>query len=225
MSIMDVLKKSFIENYSTAELMTTQIAVTLFVTLLLGIYIYFCYRVKTRNIFYSKEFGISLIVLAIITAGIVLTIQQSIIVSLGMVGALSIVRFRTAIKNPMDLIFLFWSIGVGIICGAGITEVAILMSLSVTGVMFFLELLPDVRTPIVLTVGYKYKTETDDAVFEAIKKYSNRSEMKARTIVDGKADIVVELRAKDQRSLTREISGVSGVESVSIMSYDGDAIF
>ena len=166
-----------------------------------------------------------MIVLAIITAGIVLTIQQSIIVSLGMVGALSIVRFRTAIKNPMDLIFLFWSIGVGIICGAGITEVAILMSLSVTGVMFFLELLPDVRTPIVLTVGYKYKTETDDAVFEAIKKYSNRSEMKARTIVDGKADIVVELRAKDQRSLTREISGVSGVESVSIMSYDGDAIF
>lgn len=85
---------------STAELMTTQIAVTLFVILLLGIYIYFYYRVKTRNVFYSKEFGISLVVLAIITAGIASAIQQSIIVSLGMVGALSIVRFRTAIKNP-----------------------------------------------------------------------------------------------------------------------------
>ena len=106
------------------DITTGKIAATLIVTALLALYIFAIYRLVTRKVFYSKNFNISLAVMSLITAAIILAMQSNLVISLGMVGALSIVRFRTAIKDPMDLAFLFWSISVGIICGAGLYEVA-----------------------------------------------------------------------------------------------------
>ncbi|MBE5853538.1 MAG: DUF4956 domain-containing protein, partial [Lachnospiraceae bacterium] len=118
MSTKDILKKSFLQSITSADITPQEIFLVLAIATVLSLYIYFIYKVLTRKTFYNKTFNISLAALALITAGIILTIQSSIVVSLGMVGALSIVRFRTAIKDPMDLVFLFWSISVGIICGA-----------------------------------------------------------------------------------------------------------
>lgn len=120
MSFKDIFKKSFLEGFASTEITTVTIVAALAVASALAFYIFLVYRVLTRKTFYSKNFNISLAGITVITAALILTMQSSVVLSLGMVGALSIVRFRTAIKDPMDLMFLFWSISVGIICGAEI---------------------------------------------------------------------------------------------------------
>ena len=155
MSFSDIFKKSFLEGYSTIELGTKGIIVALCFSLVLGLYIFFCYRLLTRRTFYSKNFNISLVCMSLITTAIILTIQSSVVVSLGMVGALSIVRFRTAIKEPMDLVFLYWAISVGIICGAGLSEIAIILSLVVTVAVFIAEYILRIWT-----AGYLYPEES-----------------------------------------------------------------
>ena len=116
---MDLIMKSFLEGYATSELNVGTMFFCMGIAAAIGLYIFLIYKLVNKNSFYNRNFNISLIALTVITAAIILTIQSNIVVSLGMVGALSIVRFRTAIKYPMDLVFLFWSISVGIICGAG----------------------------------------------------------------------------------------------------------
>ena len=129
MSIQDVIKKSFLKGFQNTNLLIRDVAILMVMAAVLGIYIYFIYRIVTANTFYSKSFNTSLILMSVITAAIIIAIQSSVIVSLGMVGALSIVRFRTAVKEPLDLIFMFWSISIGIICGAGMVGLAFVLSL------------------------------------------------------------------------------------------------
>ena len=119
MSFKDIFKKSFLEGFATAELTGRVILAALGIAAVLALYIFFVYRVMTRKTFYSRNFGIAMAGVTVITASLILTMQSSVVISLGMVGALSIVRFRTAIKEPMDIAFLFWAIAVGIILAAG----------------------------------------------------------------------------------------------------------
>lgn len=128
MSVQDVIKKSFLKGFQNTNLLLRDVAILMLMAAVLGIYIYFIYRIVTSNTFYSKSFNTSLILMSVITAAIIIAIQSSVIVSLGMVGALSIVRFRTAVKEPLDLIFMFWSISTGIICGAGMVGLAFVLS-------------------------------------------------------------------------------------------------
>ena len=172
MSFSDIFKKSFLEGYSTIELGTKGIIVALCFSLVLGLYIFFCYRLLTRRTFYSKNFNISLVCMSLITTAIILTIQSSVVVSLGMVGALSIVRFRTAIKEPMDLVFLYWAISVGIICGAGLSEIAIILSLVVTVAVFALGRIPLGQAPMILVVNAQNDKETNKAIRQIVRKYS-----------------------------------------------------
>ena len=153
MSFKDIFKESFLSGYASMEITARVVAVSLLTTCLLALYIFLAYRVVTRKTFYSQSFGIALAGIAVITAAVILTIQSSIVVSLGMVGALSIVRFRTAIKDPMDLMFLFWSISVGIICGAGLSYIAAVLSLVLTAGILLLNKLPLVRAPMILVVN------------------------------------------------------------------------
>ena len=171
MSFSDIFKKSFLQGYSTIELTTKGIIVALCFSLVLGVYIFFCYRFLTRRTFYSKNFNISLVCMSLITTAIILTIQSSVVVSLGMVGALSIVRFRTAIKEPMDLVFLYWAISVGIICGAGLSEIAIILSVVVTIAVLILNVIPLGRAPMILVIARRMtRRQTGDSPDR--KKYS-----------------------------------------------------
>ncbi len=220
-----IFKKSFLEGYGSVTLGTTQIIIVLGLTCLIGLYIFFCYRLMTRRTFYSKSFNISLVLIAMITAAIILTIQSSIVISLGMVGALSIVRFRTAVKEPMDLAFLFWAISVGIICGAGLTEIAILLSLAATVILFVLDKIPVAKAPMILVVNAECKDGTDKDILEAVKKHARFYTEKSRTITDGRMDLVYELRVKEGAALTGELSALAGVSSVSLLSHDGEVTF
>lgn len=225
MSFSDIFKKSFLGGFAGTQLGTTQIVVALLTTLVISIYIFYCYRVMTRRTFYSKNLNLSLIAVALITAAIILTIQSSVVMSLGMVGALSIVRFRTAVKDPMDLMFLFWSISVGIICGAGMTEIAVLVSLLVTVALFVFDRLPVARAPMILTVNYASDEETDREVVKLVEKYTKHPKIKSRNVTKTQIDLVVELRITNDIRLTKELAELDGVFSAALLSHDGEVTF
>ena len=222
MSFSDIFKKSFLQGYSTIELGTKGIIVALCFSLVLGVYIFFCYRLLTRRTFYSKNFNISLVCMSLITTAIILTIQSSVVVSLGMVGALSIVRFRTAIKEPMDLVFLYWAISVGIICGAGIAEIAVFLSIILTIGIFVLDRLPNVKSPMLLVVNTT-DLDAETKIMEVVNKHAKHPRVKSRNMTKDTLDLIIELRTESGDKLIRETMELDGISSASLMTHDGEA--
>lgn len=224
MSTRDILKDSFIKNFSAEGISTVDVFLALGVTLAISLYIFFVYRIMTRKGFYNKSFNISLTAVAIITAAIIITIQSSIVVSLGMVGALSIVRFRTAIKEPMDLMFMFWAIAVGIICGAGLYSVAILVSFIITIIIYILDQLPVVNASSILVVQAVRK-DMEKNITDIISGYSKHYKVKSRNMNSNGLNMVIELRVKDGGALLQSICALEGVDYASLLDHDGDVTF
>ena len=185
MSFADIFKKSFLEGYASGQIDIAEIVICMLITVLIGMYIFMVYRIITRNSFYNRNFNLSLIALAVITAAIILTIQSNIVISLGMVGALSIVRFRTAIKDPMDLVFLFWSISIGIICGAGFAVVAVIASVIITVIVLLFERLSVGTAAVILLVNTTdYKTEGQ--IMGIVESHCSMYKVKARNLTKNK---------------------------------------
>ena len=223
MGFRDILKKSFLEGANVMDFSITSVAMTIAVTAAIGIYIYMVYRFVSRKAFYSKSFNISLVAMAMITAAIILAIQSSVVISLVMVGALSIVRFRTAVKDPMDLVFLFWSISVGIICGAGLYGMALMLSLCVTIVVFFLDFFPAVNAPMLLVMNAQ-DDKVEEEVMRIVSGYARYYRVKSRNLTKCGMDMVVELRVKKgEAEMVRAINALQGVESVSLLCHDGES--
>ena len=216
MGFKDVFKKSFLEGFTSMDITTGKIAATLIVTALLALYIFAIYRLVTRKVFYSKNFNISLAVMSLITAAIILAMQSNLVISLGMVGALSIVRFRTAIKDPMDLAFLFWSISIGIICGAGLYEIALVTSVGVTVFILVLDMLPVGKAPMM---------NGEKAVLDVVGKYARYYKVKSRNLSKGRLDLVIELKVKEESALVSEVAALDGMLSASMISHDGEVTF
>ena len=224
MGFKDVFKKSFLEGFNGMDITTAKIAATLFVTALLAHYIFAIYRLVTRKVFYSKNFNIALAAMSLITAAIILAMQSNLVISLGMVGALSIVRFRTAIKDPMDLVFLFWSISIGIICGAGLYEVALVTSVAVTVFILVLDMIPVSRAPMMLVVNSS-KMDDEQTVLDVVGKYAKSYKVKSRNLSKGRLDMVVELRVKDESGLVSEVAALDGMIGASLIAHDGEVTF
>lgn len=193
------------------------------ITSLFSVYIFFAYRILTRKTFYSKSFNIALAAVNLITAAIILTMQSNVVISLGMVGALSIVRFRTAVKDPMDLTFLFWSIASGIICGAGQAEIAFALAAVLTVALVVFEKIPVAKAPKILMASGRDGMEA--AVLKAVAAHCAHYTVKSRSIADGRCDIVVEVRTADDAALVQEVSAVSGVDHVSLLAHDGEVTY
>ena len=224
MSFKDIFKKSFLEGFAGSEITLATIVVALSIACALALYIFFAYRIITRKSFYSKGFNISLAAITVITAALILTMQSSVVLSLGMVGALSIVRFRTAIKDPMDLTFLFWSISVGIICGAGLSQVAVILSLLITAGIIALDRLPIAKAPMILVVNAD-NIDAEDAVVEKVREFAKHFSVKSRNMTKESLDLIIELRVEKCSELVKSVSGVEGVNSVSLLSHDGEVTF
>ncbi|WP_099466980.1 DUF4956 domain-containing protein [Konateibacter massiliensis] len=224
MNFQDIFKKSFLEGFASSDISTSKIAATMLVTCVLALYVFAMYRLVTRKTFYSKTFNIAIATIAVITAGIILAMQSSLVISLGMVGALSIVRFRTAVKDPLDLIFLFWSISVGIICGAGLFEVALLTSILVTIALLGLDLIPVAKASMILVVNCEDKKKEEE-ILDTVKQYTKICKVKSRNISGDNLDMIIEIRTKEEAKLAAEISNLSKVSSVSLLSHDGEVTF
>ncbi|MDE7432494.1 MAG: DUF4956 domain-containing protein [Lachnospiraceae bacterium] len=224
MNYIDIFKKSFLEGYASANLTVKSILVCMLVTILIAAYIFMVYRLLTRNSFYNKNFNMSLPAIAILTAAIILTIQSNIVISLGMVGALSIVRFRTAIKDPMDLVFLFWAISIGIICGAGFAVIAVIASAVLTFVLLLADHLPIAKSPQILLVNSS-TFENEEHIMEMVKKYCSLYKVKARNLTQEHLDMAIEVRVKEEGKLVKELMEVEKVTSASLVAHDGEVTF
>ena len=221
MSFKDIFKKSFLEGYAGAEITTFTVVVAMAIACALALYIFLVYRVITRKTFYSKNFNISLAGITVITSALILTMQSSVVLSLGMVGALSIVRFRTAIKDPMDLLFLFWSIGTGIICGAGLYKIAIILAVLVTVGILVLEMLPVRISPYLLIINADSK-EVEDDITGLIKELKGTYKMKSKNLTQSGMDLILEVRTKNDKELVNRVSELKGITCVSLLAHDGE---
>ena len=224
MSIQDTFKKSFLTNFNTGDINSQDVLVTLLITLVLALYIFFIYRIISRKTFYNKNFNVSLAALAMITAAIIITIQSSIVVSLGMVGVLSIVRFRTAVKDPLDLVFLFWAIAVGIICGAGFYSIAAIVSIIITIMIFVLDMIPVAKVPMILVVRASY-SDMQNEILNVVATEAKYYKVKSRNIMNGQLNMIVELKTGNESELLDQIYGIEGVEYASLLDHDGEVTF
>ena len=224
MSFSDILKKLFLDGFSSSDINFITAAAAMLVACCVGLYIFVVYRVLTKKTFYSKTFNISLAAITVITAAVIVTIQSNFVVSLGMVGALSIVRFRTAVKDPMDLTFLFWAIVAGIICGVGMALIAIILSLILTAGIVVLDKLPVAKAPMMLVVNAS-DMDAEKRIMDAVAKYTKYSTVKSRNMTGNALDLIVELRTAAGSDLLRDILQEEGITSASLLSHDGEVTF
>lgn len=217
----DIFKKSFLEGFGSGNITTGRIVLTLAVTVMLAAYIFIVYFVHSKKTFYNKDLNISLALIAVITSAIILAMQSNLVISLGMVGALSIVRFRTAIKDPMDLMFLFWSISIGIICGANLYAIAVLASLVITVGLLLLELTPVGTAASLLVVSAK-DASCENKVLDVVKKDHKVCRVKSRSLTETGLRLIVECKPKDGAKLLEAVHAAEGVTGASLMAHDGE---
>jgi uncharacterized membrane protein YhiD involved in acid resistance len=209
-------------DFSTTELSVVSIASTLLLAFALGLFIFFVYRASYKGVMYSKTFNVTLIAMSMITASVILAVTSNIILSLGMVGALSIVRFRAPIKDPIDIAYLFWAVGTGIVCGAGLWMLAVISCVVIGIILFVFSRVSDVKTPYLLVVSYQTE-ETNDQVFKLIESEVNRYHLKSKVFNGENYELTVEIREqKKTASLVNKIGGIGNVNSVALLGYDGD---
>ena len=220
----DIFKDSVLNKIQAGELTMTAIAITLGIALAMGVFVYIIYRLNTRNSFYNRSFNKSLAILPVITAAIMLAMGSNLTISLGMVGALSIVRFRNAVKDPCDLTYLFWSISLGIIIGAGLFELALLLSLAATILVFVLDLIPTFRAPCLLVVSGE-NAAVEAKLIACIKSTTKAVKIRSRNVSTKGAEWILELRVRKENHLVQRVAGVPGVTSVHMMTHDGDVRF
>jgi len=213
-----------IENidFSTTELSVSLIAFTLLLSFALSLFIFFVYRASYKGVMYSKTFNITLVAMTMITSSIILAITSNIILSLGMVGALSIIRFRTPIKDPIDIAFLFWSVGTGIVCGAGLWILALISSVIIGIILVMFSKISDVRKPFLLVISYQTE-EADDSVMKLIEKEVKKYQLKSKVFSDDKYELTIGIRERERSAdLVNSIGSIKNVNSVALLGYDGD---
>lgn len=218
----DVIKKSFLEqfNYNNTPLTMSRVIITLLLTFIIGLFIFYVYKKTFKGVLYTRSFNISLVMISLVTALIILTISSNITLSLGMVGALSIVRFRTAIKDPIDIVFMFWAIAVGITNGAGFFAVAIVGTIIIGGVLLFFTYYDfKISTPFLLILHYD--KDKDAIIQDMVKKYN----IKSKTISRDGVELTLEVRVKDNDTyFVNELMEAEGVKDAALVSYNGDYV-
>lgn len=220
MTFNDIFKSAFLENVASVSLPDMTIALVL--AFCLGVFIFLVYKRTFSGVMYSSGFGVTLIALTMITTLVILAVTSNVVLSLGMVGALSIVRFRTAIKEPLDIAFLFWSIAVGIVLAAGMIPLAVIGSV-VIGVMLlvFVNRKTHVNPYIVVLQCDGYDSETQARTF--LESHAERCAVKSKSARKGLVELNLEVRLKDGNTdFINALSELDGVESAVLVSYNGD---
>ncbi|CUM91957.1 MULTISPECIES: DUF4956 domain-containing protein [Turicibacter] len=217
----DIFKSSFMENISAFSVLDTIIALTL--AFVIGLFIMAVYKKTFKGVMYSHSFCVSLLALNLITTLIILAITSNVILSLGMVGALSIVRFRSAIKEPLDIAFLFWSISAGIVIGAGLIPLAVFGSLFI-GIILVLFINRQTTDNPYLLVLSCLNDESEKEALKTVNAYVKKHVIKSKTVsAQNGIEVTVEIRLKEMETkFVNEISQISGVKNAVLVSYNGD---
>lgn len=220
MTFSDIFKSSFLENVTSVSLLDMVLALVL--AFGIGLFIFFVYKKTYGGVMYSSSFGVTLIALTMITTLVILAVTSNIVLSLGMVGALSIVRFRTAIKEPMDIAFLFWSIAVGIVLAAGLIPLAVFGSVVIGIILLVFANRKDNSNPYIVVLSCE-GSESEKTATEYLAKNTKKCSVKSKTVRKGNVELNIEIRLKnDNTDFINAMADLSGVQNAVLVSYNGD---
>ncbi|MBP7401108.1 MAG: DUF4956 domain-containing protein [Clostridia bacterium] len=217
----DIFKSKFLEN-ATTNFSVVDTLLSLGLSFLIGLFIFLVYKKTFNGVMYARNFNLSLVALSMVTSLVISAVTSNVVLSLGMVGALSIVRFRTAIKDPMDIVYLFWAIAAGIVTGAGLYLLAISGSLILGGVLFLFSSAKQGEDPYVLVASLS-RADAEDGLMEILGRSVRRQKTKCKAVYpDGRVELTIEVRFAGRTDFIGSIAAVPGVESVSLVSYSGE---
>ncbi len=220
MSFNDIFKSSFLNNIASVSIL--DMALALLLAFGLGIFIFLIYKKTYNGVMYSSSFGVTLIVLTMITTVVILAVTSNVVLSLGMVGALSIVRFRTAIKEPLDIAFLFWSIAVGIVLAAGMIPLAVIGSVIIGLILLVFVNRKSHSNPYIVVLQCSGH-ESEQAARAYLEKQTQRCVVKSKTAQKGHVELNLEVRLKDDNTdFINELSEMEGVASAVLVSFNGE---
>lgn len=223
MSVKDVIKNSVYEAIGGSNGLTVgTIIVILLAACLIGVYIFMVYKLSSKSAFYSKDLNITIAGMPIIVAAIMIAMQSNLLVSLGMVGALSIVRFRNAVKNPIDLLYLFWSISAGIIAGVGLYLLGVILCIIMTLLILILNTISNAKAPELLILRAADSSMDYDFLYEIIKGGCKFYKEKARCIKNGEVELIIEVFPKNKHSLLQSLNSIGQFTQVNCLSHDGE---
>lgn len=220
MTFNDIFQTNFLENVSSVTIFDMVVALTL--SFGMGLFIFMVYKKAYSGVMYSTNFGVTLVAMTMISTLVILAVTSNVVLSLGMVGALSIVRFRTAIKDPLDIAFLFWSIAVGIVLAAGMIPLAVFGSLFIGAVFVIFVNKNTHENPYMVVVSCDDKN-AEVAVMDIVEYNVKRSVIKSKTVRKGCVELNIEVRMIDSDTdFINELSDLQGVQSAVLVSYNGE---
>lgn len=223
MSVKDVIKQSVYNGFAGGtNINFSKVLLILVFSIAVGIYIFFLYKVMSKSAFYSRDFNISLAGMPVIVAAIMIAMQSNILVSLGMVGALSIVRYRTAVKSSLDLLYLFWGISSGIICGVGLYVLAIALGVSVTLLILLLEFVPNLSSPQILVIRYGC-LDTTNKVENVFREQKVKYKEKARNISNNGGEVIYNVVVSNKEALLSQLQGIDDISTLNLLDHYGES--
>jgi uncharacterized membrane protein YhiD involved in acid resistance len=216
MSFQDIFNSNFLESVSTLSVM--DISLNLIISFLIGLFIFQVYKKSYQSVVYTKSFSASLVMMTMITSLVILAVTANVVLSLGMVGALSIVRFRAAIKDPMDIVFMFWAIASGIVTGAGFYLLGIVGSLIIGVIIILMHLNVQPNKPYLLVIHADSMT-TEKMVMDKIKSTVGKCQIKSKTVHKSQIELMIEVRVKDdEMNFVNGLSELNGVGQAMLVS-------
>ena len=220
MTFNDIFKSSFLENVTSVSPLDMVLALGL--AFGIGLFIFFVYKKTYTGVMYSSSFGVTLVALTMITTLVILAVTSNVVLSLGMVGALSIVRFRTAIKEPLDIAFLFWAIAAGIVLAAGLIPLAVFGSVFIGIIIVIFANRKDMSNPYIMVLQCE-DSASEKAAMEYLKNNTKKCSVKSKSARPGNVELNLEVRLKeDNTDFVNDVSELAGVKSAVLVSYNGD---
>lgn len=220
MTFNDIFKSSFLENVTEFSILDTILGMA--VALAAGLFIFLIYKKTLTGVMYSTGFALTLVGLSLVTTLVIIAVTSNVVLSLGMVGALSIVRFRAAIKEPVEIVFLFWSLAVGIVIGAGMIPLALIGSAIIGGILLLFANRKVRQEPYILVLSCKNE-QAEQGAMELLKQSVGSCVVKSKTITVSGIELTAELRTRDASTeFVNRISAISGVDSATLVRYNGE---
>ena len=219
MTFNDIFKSSFLESVTGFSL--SEVLLAMLFAVIVGLFIFWVYKKTFTGILYSSGFALTLIGLTLVTTLVIIAVTSNVVLSLGMVGALSIVRFRTAIKEPMEIVFLFWSIAVGIVIGAGMIPLAVLGSVIIGIILLIFANRKNVENAYILVLNCENE-EAENTAAELLKNTVKKYRIKSKTVNADGIELTTELKIKDDKmAFVNQMNKITGVKNATLVSYNG----
>ena len=220
MTFNDIFKSSFLENVTSISIL--DMALALLLAFGVGLFIFLIYKKTYAGVMYSSSFGVTLVALTMITTLVILAVTSNVVLSLGMVGALSIVRFRTAIKEPLNIAFLFWAIAAGIVLAAGLIPLAVFGSLFIGIIILIFANRKDMTNPFIVVLDCDGQ-KSEEAALDFLQKHTRRCVIKSKTARKGAVELNLEVRLRNTNTdFINQLTEIDGVQSAVLVSYNGD---